>query len=207
MFSEARRPKQTFISLIPQTSRQSTKPGRRSSQPILPLVSLRLSLLTSRLMASDWRSSSSLSTLRGLSKRRPSLRKRHPFRWDPYPRPSRQGRTSSSLPSWPRTIYKGYLRRHSRTPTSRSTAQASSDRSSTSTRMWRAICKAAGTRPENLVRRRAAHTDLHEMAAAEEVWYKHLGDRLPPTTFYRAKSPLTVPACTVQYDLTAVITD
>ena len=70
-----------------------------------------------------------------------------------------------------------------------------------------AICRAAGTRPENLVRRRAAHTDLNEMAAAEEVWYKHLGDRLPPTTFYRAKSPLTVPACTVQYDLTAFITD
>ena len=69
-----------------------------------------------------------------------------------------------------------------------------------------AICRAAGTRPENLVRRRAVHIDLHEMAVAEEVWYKHLGDRLPPTTLYRAKSPLTVPACTVQYDLTVVVT-
>ena len=68
------------------------------------------------------------------------------------------------------------------------------------------ICRAAGTRPENLVRRRAAHTDLNEMAAAEEVWYKHLRERLPPTTLYRANAPLTVPACSVQYDLTAVIT-
>ena len=48
--------------------------------------------------------------------------------------------------------------------------------------------------------------DLGEMAAAEDAWYKHLGDRLPPTTIYRCNSPLTVPACTVQYDLTAFIT-
>ena len=66
-----------------------------------------------------------------------------------------------------------------------------------------AICKAAGTSATNLVKRRAAHLDLNEWTQAEEVWTAHLGDRLPPTTTFRAKAPLLVPGCAVQYELVA----
>ncbi len=68
-----------------------------------------------------------------------------------------------------------------------------------------AICAAAGTSARNLVKRRTAHLDLSEAVQADEVWQAHLGDRLPPTTVFGAKAPLTVPGCTVQYDLTAAI--
>jgi enamine deaminase RidA (YjgF/YER057c/UK114 family) len=68
-----------------------------------------------------------------------------------------------------------------------------------------AICRAAGTSAGNLLRRRAVHTDLGELAEAEEVWAEKLGDRMPPTTTFRVPGPLAVPACTVQYDLIAGI--
>ena len=70
-----------------------------------------------------------------------------------------------------------------------------------------AICQAAGTSPQNLVKRRAAHLDLADMPEAEEVWSGQLGERLPPTTFLRVNDPLTVPGCAVQYDLIAAIPD
>jgi enamine deaminase RidA (YjgF/YER057c/UK114 family) len=68
-----------------------------------------------------------------------------------------------------------------------------------------AICRAAGTSAKNLLRRRAVHTDLGELAEAEEVWGEKLGDRMPPTTAFRVQGPLAVPGCTVQYDLIAGI--
>ena len=70
-----------------------------------------------------------------------------------------------------------------------------------------AICEAAGTSPQNLVKRRVAHLDLADMPEAEEVWSGQLGERLPPTTFLRVNDPLTVPGCAVQYDLIAAIPD
>lgn len=68
-----------------------------------------------------------------------------------------------------------------------------------------AICQAAGTSLENLVFRRAIHSDLSELAQAEEVWVETLGDRLPPTTIFETTEPPVVPGCTVEYDLIAFI--
>jgi enamine deaminase RidA (YjgF/YER057c/UK114 family) len=68
-----------------------------------------------------------------------------------------------------------------------------------------AICQAAGTSAENLVRRRAIHSDLNELAEAEEVWREALGDRLPPTTIFATTEQPVVPGCTVEYDLIAFI--
>lgn len=68
-----------------------------------------------------------------------------------------------------------------------------------------AICQAAGTSVENLVRRRAVHSDLRELAEAEEVWRETLGDRLPPTTIFATTEPPMVPGCSVEYDLVAFI--
>lgn len=67
----------------------------------------------------------------------------------------------------------------------------------------KAICEAAGTSIENIVKRRVYHTDLSEMPKAEAVWQANLKDRLPPTSVLRTCGPLPVPACTVQYDLIA----
>ena len=68
-----------------------------------------------------------------------------------------------------------------------------------------AVCRAAGTSPRDLLRRRAIHLDLRELVEAEEVWREKLGDRLPPTTTFRAEEPLAVPGCSVLYDLTVYI--
>ena len=70
-----------------------------------------------------------------------------------------------------------------------------------------AICRAAGTSAQHLLRRRAVHVNLGELVEAEEVWAEKLGDRLPPTTSFRVEGPLAVPGCTVQYDLIAGIVD
>jgi enamine deaminase RidA (YjgF/YER057c/UK114 family) len=70
-----------------------------------------------------------------------------------------------------------------------------------------AICRAAGTSSRRLLKRRAVHLNLGELAEAEEVWSERLGDRLPPTTTFRVDGPLAVPGCTVQYDLIAGIVD
>lgn len=67
------------------------------------------------------------------------------------------------------------------------------------------ICRAAGTSPRNLLRRRAVHRDLADLPDAERIWTEQLGDRLPPTTTFKVDHPLAVPACRVQYDLIAAI--
>ena len=69
------------------------------------------------------------------------------------------------------------------------------------------ICHAAGTGIQNLVKRRAIHTDLRDHVEADRLWREATGDRLPPTTCSRTESPLVVPGCSVQCDLTAVIPD
>ena len=69
------------------------------------------------------------------------------------------------------------------------------------------ICHAAGTGIQNLVKRRAIHTDLRDHVEADRLSREATGDRLPPTTCFRTESPLVVPGCSVQYDLTAVIPD
>lgn len=70
-----------------------------------------------------------------------------------------------------------------------------------------AVCQAAGTNIQNIVKRRAIHTDLWEFCEAEETWREAVGEQLPPTTVFRTGGPLAVPGCTVMYDLTAVIAE
>lgn len=68
-----------------------------------------------------------------------------------------------------------------------------------------AICRAAGTSIQNLVKRRTFHLDLSDYQEAEEVWRGTVGDRIPPTTCLRTDGPMAVPGCTVMYDLTAYL--
>tara|TARA_Y100000590_G_scaffold313999_1_gene354970 strand:+ start:6789 stop:8072 length:1284 start_codon:yes stop_codon:yes gene_type:complete len=67
------------------------------------------------------------------------------------------------------------------------------------------ICKYAGTSISNLVRRRVHFTDLYDMPLTEDLWLRELGDRMPASTTFKTSGPLPVPACKVQYDLTAYI--
>lgn len=70
-----------------------------------------------------------------------------------------------------------------------------------------AICAAAGTSTDNLVRRRAMYTDLREVGPSEDAWLEALGSRLPPTTVFQTAGPLPVPGCTVGYDIIAFAPD
>ena len=67
------------------------------------------------------------------------------------------------------------------------------------------ICKASGTSIKNLVKRRVHYTSLIDMPHAESVWIDELGDRIPPTTSFQTSGPLPIPACKIQYDITAYI--
>jgi enamine deaminase RidA (YjgF/YER057c/UK114 family) len=66
-----------------------------------------------------------------------------------------------------------------------------------------ALCAAAGTTPENIVKRRVLLSDLRDAPATEAVWRAHLKGKLPPTSILRTAGPFPVPECTVQYDLIA----
>jgi len=66
-----------------------------------------------------------------------------------------------------------------------------------------AVCRAAGTSIDNLVKRRVHHVDLANMPRAEAPWQARLGERLPPTSVFKTSGPLPIPGCTVQYDLIA----
>jgi len=70
-----------------------------------------------------------------------------------------------------------------------------------------AICAAAGTSTDHLVRRRSMYTDLWELGPSEDAWLESLGSRLPPTTMFEAAGPLPVPGCTVGYDIVAFAPD
>ncbi len=70
-----------------------------------------------------------------------------------------------------------------------------------------AICKAAGTSKDQLVRRRTMHTDLEEFGPAEDAWLEALGSSLPPTTVFQTPGPLPVPGCTIGYDIIAFAPD
>ena len=66
-----------------------------------------------------------------------------------------------------------------------------------------AICEEAGTDVHSLLRRRVFHTDLADSGPAEAAWLEDLGPGLPPTTLFKASNPLSVPGCTVGYDILA----
>lgn len=70
-----------------------------------------------------------------------------------------------------------------------------------------AICRAGGASTGDLVRRRAVYRDLDDLGPAEAVWREVLGDRVPPTTAFKASTDLPVPGCDVTYDLVAYAPD
>jgi 2-iminobutanoate/2-iminopropanoate deaminase len=65
------------------------------------------------------------------------------------------------------------------------------------------MCAAAGTSPDNIVKRRVFLRNLADTPASEQVWRKELGDSLPPTSILPASGPFAVPECTLLYDLIA----
>ena len=68
-----------------------------------------------------------------------------------------------------------------------------------------AICRAAGTSVNSIVRRQVHYVDLRDMPKAESVWLQQLNNKLPPTSSFRTSGPLPIPKCTLQYDLIAYI--
>ena len=70
-----------------------------------------------------------------------------------------------------------------------------------------AICRAAGTASENLVRRRGFYTDFSEFFTSFATWGKAFPSAPPASTTIRVPTPLLVPGCKVAIDLIAVIPD
>ena len=68
-----------------------------------------------------------------------------------------------------------------------------------------AICQAAGTSPQNLLKRRVHYLDLKDMPVAEQVWRRKLQERMPPTSDLAVPGSLPVPGCSIQYDLIALV--
>lgn len=68
-----------------------------------------------------------------------------------------------------------------------------------------AICEAAGTSSDNLVRRRGFYTDFGEFYTSFATWGKAFPSAPPASTTVRVPNPLLVPGCKVAIDLIAVI--
>ncbi|MDA0822468.1 MAG: RidA family protein [Proteobacteria bacterium] len=70
-----------------------------------------------------------------------------------------------------------------------------------------AICRAAGTHADNLVRRRGFYTDFSEFFTSFATWGKAFPSEPPASTTVRVPTPLIVPGCKVAIDLIAVMPD
>jgi enamine deaminase RidA (YjgF/YER057c/UK114 family) len=70
-----------------------------------------------------------------------------------------------------------------------------------------AICRAAGTGADNLVRRRGFYTDFAEFFTSFATWGKAFPSAPPASTTIRVPSPLLVPGCKVAIDLIGLIPD
>ena len=70
-----------------------------------------------------------------------------------------------------------------------------------------AICAAAGTSRENLVRRRGLYTDFREFFTSFVAWAEEFPNAPPASTTVRLPGPLLVPDCKVVIDLLALIPD
>lgn len=68
-----------------------------------------------------------------------------------------------------------------------------------------AICQAAGTSLDNLVRAQCFYTDLRDYAPAMEVWASAIPKDPPAMLTVEVPSPLTVPGCSVLVDLIAYV--
>lgn len=68
-----------------------------------------------------------------------------------------------------------------------------------------AICRAAGTHSDNLVRRRGFYTDFSEFFTSFATWGKAFPSAPPASTTIRVPQPLMVPGCKVAIDLIALV--
>jgi enamine deaminase RidA (YjgF/YER057c/UK114 family) len=68
-----------------------------------------------------------------------------------------------------------------------------------------AICAAAGTSSEHLVRRRGFYTDFAEFFTSFATWGKAFPSAPPASTTIRVPAPLLVPGCKVAIDLIGLI--
>ncbi|HTY55110.1 MAG TPA: RidA family protein [Candidatus Binataceae bacterium] len=68
-----------------------------------------------------------------------------------------------------------------------------------------AICRAAGTSSENLIRRRGFYTDFGEFFTSFATWAKAFPAAPPASTTVRVPGPLLVTGCKVAIDLLALI--
>lgn len=68
----------------------------------------------------------------------------------------------------------------------------------------KAICEAAGTTLQNIVRTQIFHSDLNEFAAAMEEWATTFPKEPPTSTIVEVKGPMPVIGCSVLVDATAV---
>ena len=67
------------------------------------------------------------------------------------------------------------------------------------------ICEDSGTSIENLIKRRVHYVDITDIPDTEDLWVDKLGDKMPASTLFKTSGPLPIPACRIQYDLTAFI--
>jgi enamine deaminase RidA (YjgF/YER057c/UK114 family) len=70
-----------------------------------------------------------------------------------------------------------------------------------------AICEAAGTTRENLVRRRGLYTDFTEFFVSFVTWAEEFPIDPPASTTVRVPGPMLVPDCKVVIDLMAMVPD
>ncbi len=70
-----------------------------------------------------------------------------------------------------------------------------------------AICKAAGTTRDYLLRRRGFYTDLGEFFTSFVTWAESFPTDPPASTTVRIPGPLPVPGCKVVIDLLGMVPD
>jgi enamine deaminase RidA (YjgF/YER057c/UK114 family) len=68
-----------------------------------------------------------------------------------------------------------------------------------------AICEAAGTSADQLVRRRGFYTDFSEFFTSFATWGKAFPSAPPASTTIRVPNPLLVPGCKVAIDLIGLV--
>ena len=69
----------------------------------------------------------------------------------------------------------------------------------------KAICEAAGTSLNNMVKRLVFHTDITELDQSFEVWKEYFLEEPPSSTTVEVQGPHLVPESTILLDLIAAV--
>jgi enamine deaminase RidA (YjgF/YER057c/UK114 family) len=70
-----------------------------------------------------------------------------------------------------------------------------------------AVCRAAGTRLENIVWMQNFFTDPQDFHPSSEVWQAHFPDDPPAALIGQVQTPQLIPDCTIMMDAVAVVTE